>query len=65
MKSLEQLKKLAQNPFYNLSEEELEFLQANTNQTKEQILSLKKVNGSAIVKETGQLKKIKTEFVNR
>jgi len=67
MKDIEQLKRLAQNPFYQMSEEELAALkEAEKNSDSPKKTSSKKqkpleeqeeVKGAAPVKETGKLNK--------
>lgn len=67
MKSIEQLKRLAQNPFYQMSDEEISALkeaeQGSSSQkkvsskTKTALKGQEQVKGAAPVKETGKLAK--------
>jgi hypothetical protein len=65
MKSIEQLVKLSQNPFYKMSEEEVKTLETVEQDTpkvsSKSVDSKKKVSqttlGNATVKETGKLSK--------
>lgn len=67
MKSIKQLRKLANNPFFTMSDEEVQALkaaEANEEQTRTASegelrpkKGLKKTKGAAAVKETGKLNK--------